>query len=388
MKKGKLILHIGPPKHGSSAIQEMLRSNKELLHDRGYQFYEQSWALAQSFRKNGYQRARSHFETEIQITDAPECVIVSAEDFFKANPEEVKNYFSNFADDIRIVWFLRRQDRVAVSHYLQQFKFLNYKSNCFAGKISYTAKSREWLETFGSDNAIVRPFQKSQWRDQDLIQDFLHHLEIPSGGFELSQFSNVSMTTLAKDCMRLVQDILYPYKQANDNLTLPRKRLHRFREFLERRFAEDVPFSPPRKTAVDYYSQFVRDNDQLVNDFGFRWKFNHEDFSMYEESPREMSSEEIVCQFKDALAEFCATEFTESDELAIDSLGADFDRLEAQILLLLLEKNDTHHDKRFLISLLRKTKNGSNASINPSWPGKLLSHCRQKLRNVYSKERT
>lgn len=180
----KLFLHIGPPKTGTSTIQDFLYHNRDNLRNSGY-FYPQTgisktipafssaqhnlaWLITNSEMVDptlgGWKEA--HEEIEKANLDN---VIISSEYFRFANKKQIgilelalKSY------EVKIIVYLRRQDLRLESTYTQRVK----NGRCTIDILSFAEKQKNeldyykllasWKQAFGINNIIVRPLEKTQ----------------------------------------------------------------------------------------------------------------------------------------------------------------------------------------------------------------------------------
>lgn len=204
MIKEHLYLHIGTNKTGSTSIQYYLRDNKSLLETNGY-YYPMEGAyfyppeaspslLAHALlgKRPPYIR-NTVINKEACVTDilrdikSSSCskVIISSEHFSNAKTtDEVKkiaNIFLNIFQKVTVIVYLRRQDTRIESSWSQRVKmglitksFDDFLSEEF--DLNYLEMLNSWADVFGKKNIIVRPFEKAQFFNNNLIQDFLQIL--------------------------------------------------------------------------------------------------------------------------------------------------------------------------------------------------------------------
>lgn len=220
----RLILHIGRPKTGSTAIQSYLAANavelqpfeitlaqtgyfwgahgplawslyKEAASRSGNEYWEtcQEWAVASEMRAGLWQ------ELVDEVSTSPyRNVIVSSEELgvlpatLESTQEILAEWLRGLA--VTIVIYVRRQDALIESVYNQAVKG---KEQRFAGSIEdfeHTVITTEdsgfdhylicerWARTFGQESVIVRPFERQQLTD-GLHIDFFKAIGIVSDKF-------------------------------------------------------------------------------------------------------------------------------------------------------------------------------------------------------------
>lgn len=217
MTKKHLYLHIGTHKTGSTSIQHWLNDNRGILEARDY-YYPIEGAyflpgeasaslLAHAIleRRPGYignmiidrNACVSDIRRDIRNTSCTN-VIVSSEHFSHATKiEKVKKIFDLFSDlfeTMTVIVYLRRQDHRIESGWSQLVKtggitasFDEFLSNDLsAPKRNYLDLIASWAEVFGKDNLIIKPFEKDQFFNNNLLHDFLETLGLKT---ELANYS-------------------------------------------------------------------------------------------------------------------------------------------------------------------------------------------------------
>lgn len=206
MKKN-LYLHIGFPKTGTTSIQSFFASNRgvglkhNLLYPktgiRNGTHFELSDALGFKLRIKWQPdpvrmpKLKSAFARECAANHA-DNILVSSENFVLAgSPLHVKSFFEDF--EVRIVIYLRRHDSWWESKYWQATRmvtlprwergpegyihFLKHQKNKGAHYIKYRHIVDQWAETFGPENIILRPYERSQM-ERGAVVDLLQALDM------------------------------------------------------------------------------------------------------------------------------------------------------------------------------------------------------------------
>lgn len=210
-----VVLHVGSPKTGTSIIQSHLAQNRPALRDRGffypvtissyahlYRTFESHHLLTYSLAgwepfklydpQRFLERARTACERHHMRT-----MLLSAENTWwlprqvvaRERPDEAtywqeKHDYARrvralFEDlPVRVVVYLRRQDRWIESWYNQQIKNGNFLGRDMAAFVEhhhllldYRRLLEVWSESFGQENVVVRPYEKQQLPD-GLFADF------------------------------------------------------------------------------------------------------------------------------------------------------------------------------------------------------------------------
>ena len=205
-KPDTLYLHIGMHKTGTSALQEFFLLNEKLLDHKGV-YYPHIGRSPQGNGAHHYltmpvkplrpaQYRGNSFERNIQILEQ-ECVgkstvLLSTETFCKIKDLSQLEPLYNFADRVKIILYLRRQDSWIVSAYSQVVKnrgfeipiqqFINKEEKGRREGLNYEKLCDRWANFFGKENLIVRIYEEKQLYQQDIFADFLLLLGLPNSG--------------------------------------------------------------------------------------------------------------------------------------------------------------------------------------------------------------
>ena len=201
-----IYLHIGQHKTGTTAIQDFLQLNQnELSRDAvlypstGYVINAQhklSWSVKSVIPKwvrNQFpefsvtDKGRTLFRElnrEINASDASTIVISSENFYIDSDASLLADYLSSYK--VKIIAYLRRQDALVQSLYLQALKdpYLALKLNAYEyyRQIKYPLNCidqiDEWISKFGKENVIVRPYRKTAFNSGSLINDFMSAIGI------------------------------------------------------------------------------------------------------------------------------------------------------------------------------------------------------------------
>ncbi len=205
----KVILHIGCEKTGTTSIQHTMFLNRDVLLNSMGVLYPQSlggtnhWKLAvftcnQDIRLTKHlqkdedinlfrEKLRKEFLKEVNETD-PAVVVISNEWLHPRvqEPEEfnrLKDLLSEVTDDVQIVLYLRKQDKLATSLYSTSLKAGNCRKFKFPKiavdntKITtyyydFLSLYRNWKKAFGAGKVTVRVFDRGRLFDGDVVRDF------------------------------------------------------------------------------------------------------------------------------------------------------------------------------------------------------------------------
>lgn len=186
-----LYIHIGRPKVGSTAIQRFLKFNRSLLLEKGVLYPETgerenaSHLLAEALdsKSDAAGQREELFATLVrELADSPaQVAVLSSENLYFVDPGLLKKQFPATVD-IKIVCYVRRQDEVLVSSYIQEMKdgsldpgeeldLDRYLGNSERLRLlDYKHVLDRWAAVYGQSNIIVRVFEKEQLKG-DLFGD-------------------------------------------------------------------------------------------------------------------------------------------------------------------------------------------------------------------------
>ena len=196
-----IFVHIGMPKTGSTSIQAFFSTHRHVLEEEGILYprlfcsggahFDFSSAFGFGASKKNITSNHlndSLLELEKEINGANfNKVIFSSENFVLDGDVDLLYSFLYTLDaKLKIVVYLRRHDKWWPSAYQQSIKqvnnppwgstfkeFLDFQ-NSFGYKYwDYCSLIDRWASVFGRENILVRPFEKSQMKEGDVLQDFL-----------------------------------------------------------------------------------------------------------------------------------------------------------------------------------------------------------------------
>jgi hypothetical protein len=203
----KLYIHAGNHKTGTSSIQAYLFRNAEWFFDNGFLCFLEDdngvprrgnhswWFDYSNIRTKGAYLKDGFFKSIENSAIGGYDVVVSSECFswifdrehLKSIAKKLKNSF----DSIEVIFYFRRQDQHAVSHYQQAAKSFAENKFYSGGNgalpdldsnaikyLDYYNKVLLWEDAFGSGTVIVRKFSK-EISKSGVLQDFLYCLGIP-----------------------------------------------------------------------------------------------------------------------------------------------------------------------------------------------------------------
>jgi hypothetical protein len=305
----KCVLHIGPPKTGSTSIQFFLQENRERLRDRGIFVPQTRKPTQQEFSlltldDFDESRPRIHLgiynlgelrerqaqirpDLERQMNHAQrscQFAIISCEELADRSVEEINRlrvFLSPYVSNFTVVGYLRRQDLLEVS--LVKYRLRNrdggarvFQQNCR----SYADMLDRWATVFGESNVAPIVFTDSALEKVDHIESFLRACGLTNlnlDTYAMPGIVNSNWDARALQMLELVNEFIPPV--VNGERPSERKVLERV---LARGFPDHVPYRPRRAEAQEYFAGHAEDNEKVRRRwFPDRPALFHEDFSMY-----------------------------------------------------------------------------------------------------------
>ncbi|MDN3522080.1 hypothetical protein [Halomonas ramblicola] len=298
----KLVIHIGAKKTGSTTLQAALKENARLLSVEGVFVSkicgatEDLWATRPYMAchvEKSRERIIQWFDgaRKFQSKGAP-LAILTAESFSDLTLDEIlsfKDDIPDIFDDIKVVFYVRRQDLSAVSHYSTALKGGGDSKSLMSKKMgkrgrrpfSYGTIASDWASAFGKENVLVRRYVEGRVGGWDIVKDFLDLFDIPFDSHDLKYSSrNKSLGRVEAACLRRYNemvkkgDIVYSQKVKSEILK-------KARSYGDN--AEKVPF-PKKAHAYRFFRSFDDENRRLKDMFFPDSEFLFdEDFGMYPE---------------------------------------------------------------------------------------------------------
>jgi len=229
-----LILHNGYNKTGTTALQNFLLANRAALLKRGILYPEygisrqhavhQEIAAHHMFAGHFCPKAPGHFRDGLDTQTAvdklmdevrrsgADTVVLSSEmmTFFDdVDAASFKTLLEQF-DEVKLVTYLRRQDRYAYSYYNSALR----NGRCATGfdeffatiNFDYHDNLSKWAGLFGEDNIIVRAYTPGDFASGSIQADFLDAVGIEYGD-DLVVAEDFPNPALPKSLVYLLQDI-------------------------------------------------------------------------------------------------------------------------------------------------------------------------------------
>ena len=243
-----------------------------------------------------------------ELTSGKQAAVVgSSENFsFFFEPDRVADLAAllrpHFAE-IRIITYLRRQDRHAISHHQEGAKPNRSPEGALWGHapvalpphdpaqdlyLDYEARLMPWARAFGEGNMIIRVYDRTALKQQDIAADFLSLIGLDTGNFQPVDDRNISLGAAQAKIGHLLADANVAIDVVSSILkSMPRTGRLR----------------PSRDEAQRFMSHYVDSNRRLNARFGISAEPDlfDADFSDYPDEPQSDWTEETASDAMRAL---------------------------------------------------------------------------------------
>ena len=211
----KLFIHIGTGKTGTTAIQQFLSDNDDLLKKSNINYCISGRTeinhhlLTNNYpdqTKSNYKKAINSLRKEIQNSNN-QIFIISSEYFPGNSKDDIKELYSAVKDlcEINVIVYLRRQDEFVESWFAQIVKALrtnttitNLLNDLERDEIlDYENLIKNWDMDEIKVNMIVKIYDKKEFKDGNVVNDFLDIFKlenISKGNNTLSKKINASIS--------------------------------------------------------------------------------------------------------------------------------------------------------------------------------------------------
>jgi hypothetical protein len=194
-----LLLHIGPHKTGTTAIQTFMRSNDELLAQHGIAYPKvpsdeyNHHAVVHGLRSPGLKDELLAWMLDVlALADRRGCCtcVLSSEMFVEGGIDIAGLVRSLSGVDIRVVAYIRRPDEMWASAFSQLVveptvrRTERIDRSPLPYDCGYSTVFCKWMDHFGPDRMQLAPFDRRQWPGGNLLRDFLSMIGAPPDLFE------------------------------------------------------------------------------------------------------------------------------------------------------------------------------------------------------------
>lgn len=326
-----LILHIGAEKTGTTTIQEFLALNRALLKEQGVIFpgslggknHTRLALYAANESRGIWTQAKKNLAKE----SSPDAIRPKIRDEFDRewaqlspglrldkttlifSAEHMHSQLQTQGEILRlkemlppaksttILFYVRRQDRAAISLYSTSLKagsvndltLPHRKGGVLPYRYDYLRSYKLWSSVFGQDSMNVRIFNRADFVNGSLIEDFLTGAGIDwQSEFVTPPNKNSSLDAngiyVIRNLNRIAKAAGNEYSAAD---------VRSLRSSLSSKFTGKSKFMPPRDSAIAFYEQFQAGNAELRKlAFPGRTELFDDDFSEY--PPEALSDLEVV----------------------------------------------------------------------------------------------
>jgi len=273
-------------KTGTTALQDFFWTNRDKLSERGIHYpeigvVERAHHLLSPYRPP-YLKAWAYLNYEEWIPEflkVPESNILISSELFCFAPEEsesLSEFYNKVSTsfDIKIIVYLRRQDNVIWANYNQLIKAGNEKwliqdvLDRLMTKFDYEKLLDSWKILFGIENIIVRPYERQQFRNGNIVDDLLYAIFgiDDTDGFDISRENNNPRLSLsALEFKRLINNLLTDIDDSGRFNDL----LLEYSEIEDKSsseiFASNSPISPANRLII--MDRFKQSNSNVARDY-------------------------------------------------------------------------------------------------------------------------
>lgn len=323
----ELILHIGTQKTGTTSIQRFLGLNQELLKkqkflmpkslDIGNTHHRWITSIALNAEKKdgllinlGYESKQQQLQAlSIKLKNFREecdksepnsrwiitCEHLQSELQTKETIFKLKYILKEYFGKVKIILYIRDPLATTISLWSTQIKYgaklrsLPIPSHPFYEKVSNHKKTiQNWESVFSRENITVVKFQKKDFINNDLIQDFCYRSGITySEEFKLPKIANTSLSLLGMKSLGYINKYL-PHFIKTDNKERPFK-LNKSRANISQyvaNYTSKYPKYLPSKEELLNYREYYKDSDEWVIENFFKGTK-----TLWNETFKELSSE-------------------------------------------------------------------------------------------------
>ncbi len=327
------ILHIGTEKTGSTAIQQFLHNNWNMLKNQGVHVCRSvgspnNRSLPAAFlseersddflrrlkhkdleeRRHWRQRILKDFLREVsRARKKSETFIISSEHLQSklVSVDEIRElqfFLQPLFDRISVLCYLRRQDQLAMSRYSEVLRAGHvFRSPLPAvggrpkGKLppyyDFEALLNRWSDAFGEEHIKPRIYSREDLVGGDVIHDFIHALglQLPESNQLECGETNVALSAEAQYIL-LGLNKTFEEAGCTESERFLRGRLVSYLQ----EHARGKSRQPTRSDAVEFYGLFEPSNSILAKRWFNREKLFESDFSEYPERTVSISAEKVA----------------------------------------------------------------------------------------------
>jgi hypothetical protein len=276
----RLTLHIGSHKTGTSTLQATFRENEAALLSRGLAVaYVPPWdhvhplldfVNPREIFPGGYRVTGPLEFAEFLARPPADHVFASSENFSFFFQQDTINDLATALKarfgEIRIVVYLRRQDRHAVSHHQEGAKANRPPEGLLWGHsltalpdpaplqrlyLDYNQRIAMWESAFGSANLSVRVFDRALLDKGDIVSDMLALIGVDGHGIVRSPDVNISLSRMQAKVGHIANALI-----GDDSVT---------QRLLDAVYVPDGDRMAPSAAAARAFLEPYRESNRLLN---------------------------------------------------------------------------------------------------------------------------
>ncbi|MGR5167020.1 hypothetical protein ACPV5L_07370 [Vibrio astriarenae] len=313
----RLYLHIGSHKTGSSSIQKALYDNLEAVNAADYDFFynnpdgsdaktgnTSSWILGDELVHDdlfsGYgAKVCDYKKLAIELNKSKfSNMIMSAENFSWVFKEEeivkLKNELSKYFE-VKIIIYIRRQDKLLVSHMQQSSKGLRFpafgyykggskalpnRRENYDEYLDYYLRVTKWSNVFGKSNMIIRVLEPNYLVGGDTVLDFLNC---------------IGLTSAEIKPVRVNESLGFEHTKVGHLMNEAGIDEGVIRTLINSSLESHGKLLPCKEQAEEVYKRYLKSNEMLNEAFQLCDKNKaifDSDFSMYPDLPQDIWTED------------------------------------------------------------------------------------------------
>ena len=323
----KAFLHIGTEKTGTTTIQNFLAKNRKHLLEDGYlypsspgqtnhiklailamksskiQYIHKIFDLKTPKQVTKFQsQFKKNFTRELSLADFQTVILsnehCSSQLILKEDIERLKTFLNNFFEDIKIIIYLRRQDKYLASLYSTAIQcghsepFNLPSKDTLQRRYNYYYILKEWESVFGKDNIIVKIFERHQMLEGNLLTDFTNALDIKlDNRYELLPNLNQSLDIYSLEYLRIINLCFKLFVKDDPSHNRYRKKIVQSLLPYLQKYSKGNKLLISETMAKNFMFNFYESNKQVARDFLDRSDGNlfSEDFTVLKR--------EVISQF-------------------------------------------------------------------------------------------
>ena len=270
-----LILHVGTRKTGSSALQRFLCKNEDLL--KQHDIYYPPHGINENGISSGHfvdvlkklydqEQLTEHVRTIFDLCKKNNYTLLLSSEILYSLPKKTHKLFPQ----AKIIIYLRRQDSYYEAQYIEYVKrrLLTNKCHEFSKtkekfRLDELSLVHKWVALYGMENVTIRPYEIKQFKDEDIVNDFLDILHIEPSTDTIMQRDKIN-TSWGKNVVEYKRQINILLKKC-----CPNSLMHILQEYSdENREQKDWPYSflsPEKRLEIVEASQ--KDMDIITHDY-------------------------------------------------------------------------------------------------------------------------